>query len=102
MEFLLKGQQKLIAGVKVLWDFLDGSGTLIFLAADCRCVCGGGHCGSHSQEAAQDVQEDQAEAEGAQAAVGLPAECAAHHHHHLSSGVRGGGHHMVTALGLCL
>jgi len=70
------------------------------LAVDCRCVRGGGHSRPHAAKAAQDVQEDQTEAQRTQEAVGLSAEHPSHCSHHHGSGVCGGGDHMVAAVGL--
>lgn len=69
---------------------------------DRRCVGGGGHRGPRSAEAAQEVQEDQTEAEGNQEAVGASAERATPGHHHHSGGVCGGGDHVVAVVGLHL
>lgn len=74
----------------------------LLLAADRRCVCGGGHGRPHSAEDPQEVQKDQTEAQGTQEAVGLSAEHPAPRRHHHSRGVCGGGHHVVAAVGLHL
>lgn len=71
-------------------------------AADYGRVSGGGHCGPYAEEAAQEVQEDQTEAQGTQEAMALSAEHPTHSCNHHSGGVCGGSDHMVAVVGLYL
>lgn len=70
------------------------------LAADYRCISGGGHGGPQSAKTVQEVQKDETETEGSQEAVGISVEHPTPCCHCHSSGVCGGGHHMDTAVGL--
>lgn len=72
------------------------------MCLDCRRVSGGVHRGPHSAEAAQDVPEDQTEAQRPEEAVGLPAEHPTHCSHRDRSGVCGGDRHLVPTVGFYL